>query len=157
MSSALHILENEAWLPALVGVGLVAVARRLSLRFLEDRRRVLRTGSEYARYARAPWDPRRPRRSHIAEAVLRAIAAGVLERLRPQRPSLSGGLVSLAVRRLPEEMGAEEKKRWEEEIKADVAAVPGRFRRLLVAYRTLRKGTARMPTGDERTVRRAGD
>jgi hypothetical protein len=76
---------------------------------------------------------------------------------RPRLPSLSRGLVSLAVHRLPAQMSPAEKTRWEEEMKADVAAIPKRPRRFLVAFRIWRKGAAKMPTGSDTAVRPAGD
>lgn len=64
------------------------------------------------------------------------------------RPSISGWLVSAAVQRLPATMGEQEKGRWEEEMRADVASVPRR-RRLVVAFMIWRKGAPAMPTGSE--------
>jgi len=95
------------------------------------------------RYFRAGDDAR-------ADAMFR-------RRRRPGFPSLSHAFISLAIRRLStQQMSAPEKERWEGEMKADIAVIPGRIRRILVAYRIWHKGSTNMPTGGESSARPAG-
>jgi hypothetical protein len=75
---------------------------------------------------------------------------------RPMAPSLSRGLLRLAERRLPRGMGAAERERWTQEMRADVASLPRR-KRLRAAFNIWRKGAPGMPVGTEGTPRSARD
>jgi hypothetical protein len=87
----------------------------------------------------------------------------VSERVSFWRPSrrrsatITWGLVELAIGRLPEALSTAEKERWAEEMRADVAAVPGRMPRLLLAFRLWRKGAPEMPVGAEGLPRSTAD
>ena len=65
-------------------------------------------------------------------------------------PSVTGWLVNAAVRRLPARMGDEERRRWEEEMRADVAGQRGALR-LVYAFGLWRKGAPAMPVGNDET------
>jgi hypothetical protein len=92
---------------------------------------------------------------------LRALLAmGWLERREPRRPrgtrlSVSQWLVDGAVRRLPKGLSDAERERWAEEMKADVASVGGRLKRLRCALRIWRRGAPEMPVGSPETPRSA--
>lgn len=79
------------------------------------------------------------------------------ERRRRRLPSLSNGLVGLAIRRLPGSMDPENKKRWADEMLADVGSVPGRLVRLRVAFNIWRKGAPEIPAGQGEAPRRASE
>ncbi len=85
-----------------------------------------------------------------------AVEAGWSEpRFQIGRPSLSQWFVNGAIRRLPDELSDAERERWAEEMKADVASVQGRIRRLRCAVRIWRKGAPEMPVGSPETPRSA--
>lgn len=71
------------------------------------------------------------------------------------RLALSTWLVNGAVHRLPEALSDAERKRWAEEMRADVASVRGRLKRLRCAFRIWRKGAPEMPVGSPETPRSA--
>ena len=84
---------------------------------------------------------------HFVGSLVRVAGQGVRSR-RLKLPSPSQGLLSLAERRLPEQLSSAEKQRWAQEMRADVASLPRR-RRLKVAYRAWRKGAPKMPVGTD--------
>lgn len=75
---------------------------------------------------------------------------------RIRLPSLSGGLLKLAERRLPRELSEPDRERWAAEMRADVASLP-RWRRLKVAFNAWRKGAPNIPTGAANAPRSARD
>jgi hypothetical protein len=78
-------------------------------------------------------------------------------RNRKQLPSLSRGLVGLAIRRLPREMGAAERRRWADEMWADVGSIARRRTRLRVAFNIWRKGAPAIPANQGGAPRRASE
>jgi hypothetical protein len=71
-------------------------------------------------------------------------------------PSLSRGIVGLAEHRLPKQMSKPERRRWGEEMRADVA-VTARRRRLIVAFNIWRKGAPGIPATTDAVPRSIGD
>jgi hypothetical protein len=76
---------------------------------------------------------------------------------RKQLPSISRTLVDLAIQRLPKGIAPAEKRRWTDEMLADVGSVEGRFRRLRMAFNIWRKGAPAIPAGKSGAPRRASD
>jgi hypothetical protein len=120
-----------------------AAKRAALLRELESSVRELLEGNFFRGFMRELADRLRYREVNWSDRKLRA-------------PSLSQGLVKLAERRLPREMGAVEKQRWGQEMRADVASQPFR-KRLLIAFNAWRKGASKIPVGAGSTARPAGD
>ncbi|HEX5929423.1 MAG TPA: hypothetical protein VFY48_08520 [Solirubrobacterales bacterium] len=96
---------------------------------------------------------RRRTRARIIEFAAGPVRLG--PRFSIGRPSLSRWFVNGAVRRLPDELSDAERERWAEEMRADVASVKGRIKRLRCAYRLWRKGAPEMPVGSPEAPRSA--
>lgn len=94
-------------------------------------------------------------RDLLALLALRWLEGRELVRPRGARPSLSQWVVDGAVRRLPKSLGDAERERWAEEMKADVASIGGRWKRLRCALRIWRRGAPEMPVGSPDTPRSA--
>lgn len=66
-------------------------------------------------------------------------------------------VVTAALRQLPPEMSDVERRRWEEEMRSDVANVQWALPRLFYAFGIWRRGAATMPAESEQAPRSAGD
>jgi hypothetical protein len=142
-----HLLNlaatGAAFLPILLTIILYLIRALQALeRWRDSRRRVMHDLHLYKReWGKASETGRvRPRGSEAVPSGTRLFAKG-----RMPRPSISNGLLGLAIRRLPGEMTAEERCRWTEEMKADMGSVRNRVARLLYAFNLWRRGVPAMP------------